>query len=295
MNKGERLFPNKNYRKVFTDKDLGLNEIPIMGMHCARSAAVGLSEHSHPRSIEICYMKSGMQVFCVGDKEYQVRGGDLFITHPGIVHGNGPNPYGRCVLYWIQFQIKPLKSKFLLLPGQESEVLKNSLLSIPNGRFRGNLKIEKGFESIFRYAEKRTDTELRNIFLRSALIQWLLEIIECYDSDAAAPYSQDIVKVMEVIGSNPAENLTIEEMAAKIYLSPSRFIAKFKSETGYTPREYQLRKKIEQAREMLLADNFRITDIAYQLGFSSSQHFATAFKKIEHASPTQFRNSNRAK
>lgn len=57
---------------------------------------------------------------------------------------------------------------------------------------------------------------------------------------------------------------------------------------GINPKEYLLRKKIIFAKEMLLEES-DITSIAYNLGFSSSQSFATVFKKLTCSTPTEFR------
>jgi AraC-like DNA-binding protein len=57
---------------------------------------------------------------------------------------------------------------------------------------------------------------------------------------------------------------------------------------GINPKEYILRKKIVLAKQMLL-DGQSITNIAFELGFSSSQNFATIFKKLTCTTPSHFR------
>ena len=67
-------------------------------------------------------------------------------------------------------------------------------------------------------------------------------------------------------------------------LSESRFKARFKREMGVPPAEYWLRKKVEQASVLLAKAT--ITQVAHQLGFSSSQYFATVFKRYTLTSPS---------
>lgn len=57
---------------------------------------------------------------------------------------------------------------------------------------------------------------------------------------------------------------------------------------GLNPKEYILRKKVEFAKQMLIQDH-DITTIAYELGFSSSQRFATVFKKLTCITPSDFK------
>ena len=56
--------------------------------------------------------------------------------------------------------------------------------------------------------------------------------------------------------------------------------------------EYGLRLKIEKANHLLNANKRSITDIAYDLGFSSSQYFATVFKRYQSITPGEYRLRN---
>ena len=62
----------------------------------------------------------------------------------------------------------------------------------------------------------------------------------------------------------------------------------------YRGKRYILKKKIEKARSLLLETKLSITAIAFQCGFSSSQYFATAFKRFCRMTPSQFRESMKA-
>lgn len=290
MNKHRRLLSPETSRQELDLAHQGLVEVPLLGMHSARSAAIGLPTHTHPGNLEIVYLKKGRQVFNVGEKDYPMRGGDVFYTLPDEEHGNGANPYGRCVLYWIQLRIPSRTSRFLLLPPAESRSLIQALQTMPNRHFRGNSSVETLFEKAFRLAVSPVKEDLHRIHLASILLQWLLTVLQCAQRSPLPACSEDIQKVVSEMQQHPETNLSLEEMAHLIHLSPSRFLAKFKQETGFTPREYLLRRKIEIAKDMLVSDHGRICDIAATLGFASSQHFATVFRKFEHASPTEYRN-----
>jgi AraC-like DNA-binding protein len=65
--------------------------------------------------------------------------------------------------------------------------------------------------------------------------------------------------------------LSMTDIAEKLGLSTTGFIKRFKVETGLTPADYYQRKKTEEAKRRLTETDASITDIAFNLGFSTSQ------------------------
>jgi len=85
------------------------------------------------------------------------------------------------------------------------------------------------------------------------------------------------------------ERITLVELATLLDVSVSRFKFRFKKEMGVPPAEYIQRRRIEEARRRLKETKFSITQIAFDLGFSSSQYFATVFKRYTGSAPHNIR------
>ena len=79
------------------------------------------------------------------------------------------------------------------------------------------------------------------------------------------------------------------EMARRVGLSVPRFHARFKEQFGMPPAEYLLRAKVTEACRQLRETRQPITAIAYKLGFSSSQYFATVVKRYTGQTPRALR------
>lgn len=86
-----------------------------------------------------------------------------------------------------------------------------------------------------------------------------------------------------------SEPLTIADMAANVYLSPSYFAFVFRTLTGYTVKNYLNRYRLYRAAMDLKESNKRIIEIAFVSGFSSQQAFTKSFSQMYGISPAQFR------
>jgi AraC-like DNA-binding protein len=85
------------------------------------------------------------------------------------------------------------------------------------------------------------------------------------------------------------EPLPLPALAAKAGLSLPRFKASFKEQFGVPPGEYVLRARVAEAVRRLRTTPQPVTRIAFDLGFSSSQYFATVVKRYAGRTPRELR------
>ena len=81
------------------------------------------------------------------------------------------------------------------------------------------------------------------------------------------------------------------EVLAGLGLSYRQLARHFRSVTGMSPKSYQLRARVAEAERLLRATSLPVTTIAFELGYSSSQHFATQFQDINGTTPSDYRDS----
>ena len=82
---------------------------------------------------------------------------------------------------------------------------------------------------------------------------------------------------------------TLEELAALVYLSPSRFSEIFKQAVGMPPLLYLIHIRLENAVAMLEDNQLKIMDIALECGFRTLSNFNRLFKKHIGISPKESR------
>jgi transcriptional regulator GlxA family with amidase domain len=85
------------------------------------------------------------------------------------------------------------------------------------------------------------------------------------------------------------ERLTIEQLAARVNMSPRHFARKFIGEFGVTPGTYVEALRLETARERLAAAGQTVETVAGSVGFRSSDVFRRAFERRYGVSPGLYR------
>jgi len=100
-----------------------------------------------------------------------------------------------------------------------------------------------------------------------------------------------VTKAKEYCECYLAEKLCVETMAKSIGISKSHLFYVLKEKLGVSPFAYHAEMRMERAKEMLKTDYLPLTAIALELGFGSSQHFSTAFKKRYGVSPSLARKN----
>jgi AraC-like DNA-binding protein len=278
-------------RLKFTQEDLPLPGLVLFGRFQHAVSTKALGPHTHPGEMEICFLERGEQTFRVKGRSHRMRGHDQFFTLPDEVHDSAELPEERGILYWLILNVKPSR-RFLGLSGRSAREFQRQLLSMPTRHFRGHPDTARILgrttdlllERRKRGAASPPHHELR---IHALLLEYLTLTIAASHEGARGATSPLMQRVLHHIERHLHEPIHVPRLAQVARLSESRFKSRFKAEIGVPPAEYWLRKKIERATEMLKTR--RVTEVAHELGFSSSQYFATAFKRYTLMNPSQYR------
>ena len=94
--------------------------------------------------------------------------------------------------------------------------------------------------------------------------------------------------IKEVI--TKTEDFSLHSIAAKYGINKYKFIRLFKQETGLSPKQFFLLKRIEKSKKMLRS-GYPIFDVAIECGFYDSPHFYKYFKQYTGVSPLVFQSA----
>ena len=276
------------HRRVLDLRLCGLGEVPMLGWYHYVRAQPDLPVHRHEGGFEICYLERGRQVFEVGGRQYSLSGGDIFLTCPDEPHSTGGNPSEPGVLYWINLRLPKGGCGVLGLERREAESLLEGIQRSPCRHFRATPQTRSIFRELFALYD-RPDTFQRAVRMRCGVVRLLFEVIDGSLEHAASATSQRMTEVIEWIRAHPQGDYSLKDLARRAHLSVSHFKKRFKIETGLSPWQYILHHRIEIARDQLSKSDASVTQVAHDLGFSSSQYFATVFKRMTGLTPTACR------
>ncbi|MCL4297252.1 MAG: response regulator [Anaerolineae bacterium] len=140
----------------------------------------------------------------------------------------------------------------------------------------------------------KVETLLMNIKtldqLKEEARQVFASVLAFRDSQAHYQRAALVHQAKAYIGSRYAHpDLSLNEVAAHVNLSPSHFSTVFSHETGETFKEYLTKLRIERAKELLRTTGLKSFEVAYRSGYNDPHYFSHIFRKNTGLSPQQFR------
>ena len=165
-----------------------------------------------------------------------------------------------------------------------SKPLYDPLLTLLAERLWATSGATHKFSQIFR--DQALTTMLATLFVEPNKSERTLPGIR-RSGPALAPWR--LKRATELMMAHLADGLPIESLAHNVGLSSYHFLRAFAASTGQTPYQWMSVRRIERAKELLRHRDLSITQIALELGFSSSSHFSTRFRQITGSSPRDWR------
>ena len=94
---------------------------------------------------------------------------------------------------------------------------------------------------------------------------------------------------LEYVEAHLHEELTLQQLARMVSISPYYFNRLFKQSMGLSFHQYVLQQRLQRARSLLTFTGTSLTEVALQCGFAHQSHFTTCFKRAIGATPKTFR------
>ena len=261
------------------------------------AAAEPLPEMQHDAWVVLVFALGGVQHYQLDDQEVSLRGGQCLRIPPGRRYSTGSWPEQRGELAWLILSREDPSglNDLGIEPDAAREVL--GRLSAPDGPlvFRPPPFLPGFLHGIFEAWPRRSHPLWREI-VRNQLAGLVLaaaaraaphDVTREFGADATPTRIDDVLAWMD---EHLRDEVSIDDLVSRSRLSPARFYQAFKERTGTNPKDHLLRLRLEEAVRLLRNQPDRsVIDIAHELGFSSSQYFATVFRRYLGTTPSRLR------
>lgn len=221
------------------------------------------------------FVVSGKGRFKTERGEYQLGENDMFVIRPYDITYYEADREEPWTYIWIGFECNTR------LP---DAIVDNDVLHAPflSGIFRDCFEAEDLPENGWGY----------EAHLCSGIWQMisLLEKRACEGVDMTEHY---IRSALDIIDSEYATGITIEDIAQRLHLNRSYFSTLFTNAMNITPKDKLTSVRMHKAAELLCERNFDVSVVAHSMGFPDVFSFSRAFKRYHKLSPTAYRQRAR--
>jgi len=255
--------------------------------------------------LEICYVSAGSGYHAVGDTEYRVGKGDLFLINDGTTHAffRGEDDE-ELITYNLLF--KPAFFDDRLLPFDDFTSLSFSYL------FRGAWEEEQIREDLHlsvrdqEQVEKLLQDMMREYALRppgyqavirAHMIMLIVILMRGFqgqgEDDHIVRRRQSLIEsAIRHLNEHYQQDIQIEQLARQCFFSKNYFARLFKETTGMSVNQYGQRIRIEQACQLMRATDKTLSEIAVEVGYADYKTFFSAFRKQKGVSPQAYRTEH---
>lgn len=238
--------------------------------------------HSHQYT-ELFYVVSGQGEFQVEKSVFPVGPGDIVIINANIEHTERSIHQSP-----MEYIVLSLEGGDILLDGSEEPHY-----------FAFNCGAA-GKEILFYIQEILKELDERP-HQYSAIANNMLEILciklQRYKAvsvqlEPSKKSSRECAYIKRYIDNNFAQDINLDLLAGITHLNKYYLAHAFTREFGISPINYLTRKRIQESLYYLTNTNYRITQIAQLLGFSSASYFTQCFMRLQKISPRDYRQKH---
>ena len=115
--------------------------------------------------------------------------------------------------------------------------------------------------------------------------------VEEDDGTQLAASKKVVREVLSIIHKEYKDDISMDEIARRVYLSPNYLSYLFKRETGTAFMKYLTNIRLEKAKELLQTTSIKIGAVCEMVGYTNISYFCMVFKNHFHMSPLEYRES----
>ena len=237
---------------------------------------------------QLLYVTQGKGTFrsAAGPSEgVTVEKGTMILLRPGELHSYCPDTSTGWTEYYIGFE------------GAAFDRLIDRL-GLGKGQQVWPIGLHSELAQLYRRAlEVAADNKTAPQPLLTGIVQHMIGLLNYLlrnrTGHATDLLEQSVEKAKIIMDERVSGEIDLYDLASELNLSYSWFRKTFKEYTGHSPARYFQLLKLRRAQRLLSDTELSIKEIAYSLGYKSTEHFFSIFKKHTGCTTTAYRNYGR--
>lgn len=240
--------------------------------------------HSHSDRLEVMFIYKGSGNYIIGGEFYSVKEGDILVFNAGIVHDEQPLPSKDLIIYSCginNLKINDLPLNNLISKNQQPVV--NAINKVE--------QIKNYFESFILYANQTSS--IHNEILFYTTLSFLLTIHTAFNEREQHVNRKKItlgLRIKEFLDKYYLEQIDIESISNALNVNRYYLSHTFKAFSGYSPKQYIIRRRLGEAQSLLLNSDYSVVKIANRVGYNNVSNFHDIFEKVIGMSPGKYKN-----
>ena len=241
----------------------------------------------------IGYMISGDRMIITPHKTVMVHPGTVQFMHKNLIHRTTYIAEGIYENIDIKFR-ESVAEHIITIIGQEPFDMLYDRISItltPEATEQMN-RIMKLIEHEWSHYDTYSDTIIESLIVQFFVTALRGQSVSPQIDTLLKDQHLSLIDAIHYIQCHYANDPSLKETARAVHISDAYLSRLFTSQLDTTYSCFLTEIKISHAMELLLNTNLTIAEITAQCGYSNSNYFSDAFKKVIGLSPLQFRKTN---
>lgn len=241
-----------------------------------------IREDGYPNH-QIIYCVRGSGVLKVDGAEHEINAGDGFYLPPNVPHEYYPTDE-IWETHWITFEGREIPNIMQYVKLEKARVFRIHDINSLDAIFKKMLYLMR---TNYYYGGQQCSAYLYQFFIE------FNRVVNMQNGTQDSAKLNQLQPVIDYLNTNYRNDITLAELSDLIGLSPQYLCRLFKECLNLRPFEYLARKRVQQAKHLLLEDKLNINEIASEVGYNDCSYFCAVFKRHEMLSPAEFRNLNK--
>lgn len=262
--------------------------------HCE---VCSITAPEYNKSFSVSFIRQGFFEYQTFKRNDEVHAGRLLISKPGYEHRTRHIDSQPDIVTIFEFRSNFFEEIILDLYGNKLPwLLKNN--DIHSLMVNTTAELEYHHQRIFQKVSSKKYNSLEIDELVIALLEKVMILLGSAETPGSLPdklkqfHLGTVEKARDYILSHFKENISLQRLAAHCLVSPFHFSRIFKTITKSSPHQYLNSVRLTHAKILLTETSSPVSDIAYECGFNSPEHFVTAFKQYYKVKPSTLREQH---